>query len=1103
MNTPIDTIIQRAASPHEAVAWGTPICDGAGDDAAFLLRRWEERVRKLHPDPKLFDKRLAKLGLDRATALDWLRPKLFPADWSFPSWAVLLEDILSPPNFVGEPMDRETLLGPIRGLDGPDEMLPRQRPVFFELAKPFLHVMLKRLRAVPEFERWMCLEAVEDVCRILLHRLSSLAARTLAYEVKQRSRACSLQGETSQDRYADFLSRHVGTLDGQWQLFRQYPVLARLLAVRTEQTIDQVIEIVKRLDADAVAIGHWFIPCRIVQLQLGLSDPHLGGRSVAILQFASGNKLVYKPRSLAVDETYAALLAWWNRLPDVPRLKSAAVISRPDYGWAEYIASTECISNEDVIEYFRRQGAHAAIFSLLRGTDFHSENFIAQSPWPVPIDLECLFSAVHLPGPIVSEETPPCFRIANTLFPTCMSPHWKSGEAGQICSIDGGISGNSGRIPIKTLPVWSGLETDALSMALERREQIEQPHCLPRLNGKAVGPEDYIAPLIQGFEQAYDALVAHREQLLTPGGLIEAFQDLSTRCIMRSTAEYTFLLSWATAPDQLTSGAAHDLAFEILVKYSTGLGSTLDWMDDEKSALWQRDVPFYFAKASSKRLTSASGEEVGPEFFTTSYEQVKANLMAATPEDRDWQSELLRATLQMSFEPKQPLTQLERRKLPADERDKNVAERDKSLDVLPEIQKVFATSAMISANSAPKSTDDVLLAEAIRLGEVLARQAIRNARGVTWLTLEWETYDPTAVLLGPVRSGLYSGGAGIALFLANLAVASGEHAFAKLAREALRFSEAHEAFTHSQWTGYRDRLAAFSSPYSQTYSLIECARTLNDDSLTEKALHSVMLQNDTPAVDNPDFINGGAGAICVLLNLHARIADDRLLTRAIYLAESIHREWRSDDNAAWKLPGTARPILGLAHGQVGIAMALARLDKVVNLPWLKQAVRQAIDYENEQFDVAACDWPNRWYEHGQGHSMIGWCGGAAGHGLARLSLLGEPEDDPLLKLGIEQALAAVQRCNGPIPQNLCCGEPGRIWFLAEAGHLLDRPSLVENARDAARSLIQHRRDHGCWHMRPVTEREILPTLMGGIAGIGLSLLEARCPGTVTQVLTLE
>ena len=163
---------------------------------------------------------------------------------------------------------------------------------------------------------------------------------------------------------------------------------------------------------------------------------------------------------------------------------------------------------------------------------------------------------------------------------------------------------------------------------------------------------------------------------------------------------------------------------------------------------------------------------------------------------------------------------------------------------------------------------------------------------------------------------------------------------------------------------------------------------------------------------------------------------------------------------------------------------------------------QALEYEDRHFDPVQGDWPNLARPDGEPHFMVGWCAGAAGHGLARLGLLGGTADGQALRDQIGRAVAAARRDPGPGPENLCCGTPGRLWLLAEAGRLLDRPDLIADARQAAARLIASRRERGHWHLRPVSEREILPTLMGGIAGIGLSLLEVRQPGGVSQVVTL-
>src|ERR1051326_7324695 len=67
-------------------------------------------------------------------------------------------------------------------------------------------------------------------------------------------------------------------------------------------------------------------------------DRHRGGRCVMIATFSSCCKLVYKPKSMAVDEHFQELLHWINERGTHPALRPLKVLNRGGYGWAEFVA---------------------------------------------------------------------------------------------------------------------------------------------------------------------------------------------------------------------------------------------------------------------------------------------------------------------------------------------------------------------------------------------------------------------------------------------------------------------------------------------------------------------------------------------------------------------------------------------------------------------------------------------------------------------------------------------------------------------------------------------------------------------------------------------
>src|SRR5204863_1066075 len=120
------------------------------------------------------------------------------------------------------------------------------------------------------------------------------------------------------------------------------------------------------------------------------------GRVVMRLRFRSGDRLVYKPQSLAIEEHYQQLQSWVNHHSPTLSLRLLRVLDRGTHGWTEYVQFEECSTAEEVRSFYQRTGALLAIFYSLNATDLHFENLIACRDYPVPIDLETLF---HPPLP--------------------------------------------------------------------------------------------------------------------------------------------------------------------------------------------------------------------------------------------------------------------------------------------------------------------------------------------------------------------------------------------------------------------------------------------------------------------------------------------------------------------------------------------------------------------------------------------------------------------------------------------------------------------------------------------------------------------------------
>src|SRR5690606_15471334 len=81
-----------------------------------------------------------------------------------------------------------------------------------------------------------------------------------------------------------------------------------------------------------------------------------GGRAVVLLGFTSGKRLVYKPRSLAVELRFQELLEWLNLKGFEPEFRPITVLDRGTYGWMGWIDPATCETVDEVGRFYRRQG---------------------------------------------------------------------------------------------------------------------------------------------------------------------------------------------------------------------------------------------------------------------------------------------------------------------------------------------------------------------------------------------------------------------------------------------------------------------------------------------------------------------------------------------------------------------------------------------------------------------------------------------------------------------------------------------------------------------------------------------------------------------------
>ena len=305
------TIDERLAG---VVVVEQPTGPAESERAHSILSAWRHAAAA--GDDALFAKRLRWEGLDERTALRLLGRAHLPAGRALPRWSLIFRRVIAETDEPSPPI-------PMRPLRQGEEAEPTP---FQELLWPIV-VAARRLldeQAGPGLSRLFAGSAVTTLEHSLLLRLSILCGPGLFGDFSlfrhltrhQRGRF-SLPFSKAGARviYQAYLEAWRG--GRRRDFFLAHPVSARLIGVIVSQWVEGTAELVERLARDLPTLGDTFSCSNVVQgrvesIETDLSDPHRGGRTVAILTFASGEKLVYKPKDLRIDAAWSGLLGWLN-----------------------------------------------------------------------------------------------------------------------------------------------------------------------------------------------------------------------------------------------------------------------------------------------------------------------------------------------------------------------------------------------------------------------------------------------------------------------------------------------------------------------------------------------------------------------------------------------------------------------------------------------------------------------------------------------------------------------------------------------------------------------------------------------------------------------
>ena len=925
--------------------------------------------------------------------------------------------------------------------------------------------LIQRLCSIGEQVLWSCFSSERTPGTMLLAHLGA---------------AGDGSGPPVREHYEAFVQRH--RRDGLQSLLLEFPELGRFVGTVIELWLQASVDMLERVSSDRLALESKFgIPAHLCLdgIKQGLSDPHRGGRAVAILNFglegdeASALKVVYKPKDMGVDAAYQAVLLDLNQRSDLAPLRMLGIHCGQGYGYMEYVSHRICVDEKELEQFYFNSGRLTAILHALGCTDCHYENLIACGDQMLLIDTETLLEADAFDH--VSDASSQLDLIApsglqkrfhRSVLRSGLLPQWMF-IGGKKIAVDISAFGVTPPKHKKTkIPGWLGLNSDGM-MPGRINTDAEMATSLPVGVGSKNVFDCYLAQFQSGFKAQCEELIAVRDAWLQPGGVFSLFIGLPRRIVLRATRVYFAIQRQQLEPASLQSPLAQALKLEQLARsFLLAESRPHHWpvFASELEQMRQLDIPFFTHPIDGDALHLNEAEWQLPGFLETSgLASARERLRQLSPEEIEFQMKLIAGSTSA-------------RVLRGSETD---------------VRKSIATDIKSVINQG--ITSDGANNAAVAIFNRLDEMAICDSNGqMEWLGMDLGA-DGESFSFGPVGLSLYGGSIGVAcletcLHQQGLSTAIGNALSSSIliAMEPLMSQQSVDS--RLRW--WRDQSLGISGCGGILLGLQQLGKSAWVDVLVDAALPRFIA-----ADQQLDVIGGSAGLIGSLLAQKsevslrlAEIAGDHLLVR-------------QQQQGSWLAGRDTKGLLGFSHGTAGYAAALARLHVATGEERFRRGAEAALAYERSFFKADKGNWPDLRNQSkaadAQPSYMVAWCHGAPGIALGRACLWGTDLWDQQCEEEIKIAIQTISAQPEPSMDHLCCGSLGLMAVL-EA--VVSGPwctheescSMAALKANRYRASVLDRCSDGKLDLQCFQTQEaslLLPGLMTGLSGMGLAIMD--------------
>lgn len=356
----------------------------------------------------------------------------------------------------------------------------------------------------------------------------------------------------------------------------KYSIYAKQLSYFIYDYVNHIKEIVYEINNELPKIyGEFFLNekiCKVKKVSTSNSDRHNHGKSVHIITFEDGKKLVYKPHSLSIDRAWNEMIRWTCDSMNIDSFISIKSIDTLNGGFCTFIEPKEVECEKDVNTFFMNQGILLCLIYLLRGNDIHAENIIAVGKKPVIVDMETVIN----PPKILLSKMQGDFK-RSVLFPAFLP----------VMGI---------------LPGFNNYGIDSLTAIYMKS------HNLPMYGEKCYNGSDYAQDVIKGFRLVADFFVNNREAFCKK--IKECFLGSTIRMVIKPTSLYCKTIMILATESNIKDINQYEKTITYLNKeYPDRIKDDIEYIKEmEHVALQRLDVPYFYCTLSNVELNELEKE---------------------------------------------------------------------------------------------------------------------------------------------------------------------------------------------------------------------------------------------------------------------------------------------------------------------------------------------------------------------------------------------------------------------------------------------------------------------------------------------------------------